>query len=308
MLSLAGRLGAALALLATPALAQPLLTPQEAASLIEGGAVALDIRSAEDGAPHPFEAGRVPGSVRADYRETPWRVTRDGVVGMLPETEAIAGTIRALGVDAGEPVVIVNAGVGANGVDMGAATRVYWTFKVLGHDAVSILEGGFRAWEAAGLPVETGPSAAPEAGTFAASFRPELYATTEEVAAAIGTPGALLDGRPAAQFSGAAQSGAVARAGALPGATNYPVQSMLTDEGGRFVPAEEIARTLAGIEAEQGGATEIAYCNTGHWASLAWFAASEIAGREGVAVYDGSMAEWAADPERPVTPGGAPAL
>ncbi len=44
----------------------------------------------------------------------------------------------------------------------------------------------------------------------------------------------------------------------------------------------------------------IVFCNTGHWASIAWFALSEVAGNKNTAMYDGSMAEWTADPARPV--------
>ena len=310
MFTQTGGLWAALVLLAGPAAAEPLLSPQEvAARLGDPEVVVLDIRSAGAEGPAPFETARVPGAVNADYRAAGWRVARDGVPGMLPPVAQAEALIRGLGVDAGDHVVIANVGAGENGVDMGAATRVYWTFKVLGHDRVSIMEGGMRAWEAAGLPLEDGAAAAPAPGDFSAAFRPDLYATASDVALALTEPSALLlDGRPAVQFRGEAKSGVVARAGALPGAANYPVQSMLTDGGGRFAEADVIAATLSRIEAEAGAPTAVAYCNTGHWASLAWFAASEIAGHEGVAVYDGSMAEWTADPERPATPGGAPAL
>ena len=53
----------------------------------------------------------------------------------------------------------------------------------------------------------------------------------------------------------------------------------------------------AGIESTEG---EIAYCNTGHWATVAWFALSEVLGHENVKNYDGSMVEWTADPSRPL--------
>ena len=298
-------LAAAAILAAAPAIAQPLLSPEQlAGKLDEENLVVLDIRSQGEAATHPFEGGRVAGAVKADYRDG-WRVTRDGVPGMLPPLRDVAALIGGFGVDNDDHVVIANLGEGANGVDMGAATRVYWTFKLLGHEDVSILEGGWRAWEAAGLPVESGPAEAPEPAEFAVDFQDHLYADAADVGRAIADPnGLLLDGRPAAQFDGAEKSGVVARAGALPGAANYPVQSMVTDNGGRFADPAEIAARLSEIEARAGAPTTIAYCNTGHWASLAWFAASEIAGRPGVAVYDGSMADWAAAPVRPVIASG----
>jgi thiosulfate/3-mercaptopyruvate sulfurtransferase len=185
---------------------------------------------------------------------------------------------------------------------MGSATRTYWTFKVLGHDNVSILERGAAGWTAAGLP--TAAPATPEPGTFKAAFRPDLLATTSEIAAALVDGDTLVDGRPVAQFRGESKSPVAKKAGALPGAINYPVADMLDESGGAFLDAETLAARFTEIGVEE-GAPAIAYCNTGHWASVAWFALSEVVGAEGVAMYDGSMADWTAQRNRPLLPAGA---
>lgn len=300
---------AAFVLAAAPALAAgPLIAPAElAARLGDPDLVVIDVRSGVEngGSAEAFAEARIPGSVYADYQNAGWREKREGVPGMLPAPEKVAEMIRALGVDSDDSVVIYSAGAGPNGADIGSATRVYWTFKTLGHDDVAILDGGWAAWKAAALPVENGAPAAPAPGDFRAAYRPEMVADASDVAAAMTSGDALVDARPTAQFEGKAKSDVAARYGALPGATSYPITTMITEGGGRFLPAETIAARLAEL-----GVTEardpIAYCNTGHWASVVWFAMSELAGLDGVRLYDGSMADWTSVASRPVLPGGKP--
>jgi thiosulfate/3-mercaptopyruvate sulfurtransferase len=254
--------------------------------------VVIDVRdpTSDTGAMTP---GHVPGAVHAPYSTHGWRAEVDGVPGMLPQLDAIAATIGRLGVDADSHVVIVAQG--ADSTEFGAATRVYWTLKVLGHDAVSILDGGQNAWIDAGGATVPAP-AAPSPAVFTAAFRPDLLATADDVAAAIAGPAALVDGRPEAQFTGAEKPAAARVAGTIPTAVNIP-HSRLYD--GDFVTPEEMAalRAAVGLDAAQ---PTIAFCNTGHWASIAWFGLSEVGGGAEAAMYDGSMADWTQDARRPV--------
>lgn len=80
---------------------------------------------------------------------------------------------------------------------------------MLGHDAVTILDGGQRAWLDAGKDVST-DAIAPKAVAFNANFRPELLATAEDVAKARAEGVELIDARPVSQFKGEAKSGVVA--------------------------------------------------------------------------------------------------
>ena len=115
----------------------------------------LDIRSAIDGGgAEAYAKAHIPGAVHSDYDKAGWRVTRNGVPFMLPTTAELEKLIGETGIDEDNHVVIVPAGVSAT--DFGSAARVYWTLKVAGHPAVSILDGGFAAWQAAGYPVESG--------------------------------------------------------------------------------------------------------------------------------------------------------
>lgn len=259
--------------------------------------VVLDVRNKLGGSSEQaYREAHIPGSVYSDYLGAGWRTTVDGVPGQLPPVEDLERLIGGLSIDNDTHVVIVSGGTSA--LDMGSATRVYWTFKVLGHDAVSILDGGYRAYvEDAANPTETG-WIAPESKTFQAHFRPEMVADAKDVAAARAAGTALIDARPPAQYQGAQKHPAAKRPGTIPGAANVP-ESELTTERGRFVDADRVAALLDSVGVKP-DAEAVTFCNTGHWASLAWFAQSEILGNKNVRVYDGSMVDWSGRDDLPV--------
>ncbi|WP_207458467.1 rhodanese-like domain-containing protein [Azospirillum sp. SYSU D00513] len=278
----------------TPPLAPPLVDAAWLRTALgRTGLVVLDVRSPADGP-------TIPEAVHADYAKAGWRATVNGMPGFLPEVPVLEALIGGLGIGNPDHVVVVSSG--ANAADMGNATRVYWTFKALGHDAVSVLDGGMAAWTAdPSNPVGLEPATLPPK-LFKASPRPELRATLAEVekAVAAGTV-PLVDSRSAEQFAGKAKSPTARAAGTLPGAVHIDNASFYSAADKRFVTPETV-RTLA----SQAGATQdapIAFCNTGHLASVAWFAMSELAGIPGVRLYDGSMTEWTADPSRPLKNG-----
>ena len=260
------------------------------------GVVILDIRNKLDGGSRKaFEAGHIPGAVYSDYLKAGWRAKVDGVPGQLAPLPKLEALIGGLGIGNESHVVVVAAGVSA--LDMGSATRVYWTFKVLGHDAVSILDGGYKAYKNAGHPVERGWNA-PTPAVFKAALRREMIADRKAVRAAIkaGTP--LIDFRPPEQYRGKKAHKAAKRPGTIPGAVNLP-EGKLTQRGGYFVGAGRV-EALLGEVGLTGEGEQISFCNTGHWASLGWFAASEIGGNKKVKLYDGSMVDWSARKDLPI--------
>ena len=259
--------------------------------------VLLDIRSAIDGGDRAtFEAGHIPGAVYSSYTEAGWRQDADGVPGLLPDPADLERLIGALGIDNDTHVVVVPAG--KDSTDFGSAARIYWTFRVLGHDDVSILNGGYQAWIDAGNDIATGWNE-PDAATFTADFRPELVAEADDVAAAREAGVQLVDNRPGAQFRGEEAHPAARAAGTIPGALNLE-HSALTDEGTAFFVDDAVVRELMGQVDIASGERTITFCNTGHWAALGWFALSEVAGESDVAMYDGSMTDWANDDSRPL--------
>ncbi|MDX0499336.1 sulfurtransferase [Sinorhizobium medicae] len=238
----------------------------------------------------------IEGAVVAPYASAGWRIEVDGVPGMLPPLEQITKLIGDLGIDNDDHVVIIPWGTDSS--EFGGATRIYWTFKYLGHDEVSILDGGWRQYDAAGGARSAEP-AKPEPATFAAEPQEELLATTEEVAAALEAGKKLIDGRPAEQYEGKSKSPIVRANGTIPGSANIEHSKLYSKDHALFARPETVkALTEAvGLTADE---ENITFCNTGHWASVTWFALSEVLGNKKTSMYDGSMAEWTADPARAV--------
>lgn len=262
--------------------------------------VVLDVRSSIDdgGDRESFEQAHIPGSLYSSYTDDGWRETRDDVVGLLPPVEDLEQLIGRLGIGKDDTVVIVPAGTGAT--DFGSAARVYWTFKVLGHDRVSILDGGFAGWQQQGYEVASGEPASQEVAEFKASLREELIATTDEVEAARESQAQLVDARPADYFRGETISPAVRAAGTIPGSINLPHHSLLQDRDNAFyLDSEGLQSRINEAELDLKART-VSYCNTAHWAATDWFVLSEIAGFDNVTLYDGSMAEWTLSDSRPV--------
>lgn len=282
---------AALALAAGGAHAAPGAKPLVEADWVHAhkddpNVVVLDVRNAiTEDSRETFEQGHIPGAVYSNYLEAGWRTERADVPGQLPSVASLEALIGGLGIGNDDHVVVVAAG--ENALDMGSATRVYWTFKVLGHDKVSVLNGGHAAY-AENYPLATGWTER-EPALFTGTLQRDLIADRRQVASALRSGTGLMDNRPPEQYRGEAKHDAATQPGTLPGARNVPEASLT--EGGAFVSAERIAELLndAGLDSES---EQIAFCNTGHWASLGWFASHELLGNDKVAVYDGSMTDW----------------
>lgn len=259
----------------------------------------LDIRNGIDGGSKTvYLRGHIPCAQYTDYLKDGWRKEVDKVVGQLPATSDLEKLIGGLGIDNDTHVVIYHAG--KNAVDMGSATRVYWTFKVLGHDEVSILDGGFAAYAAEkGNEIEKGKGGEIEAKSFTASLREEMLVSKEDVANILDKDVALVDLRPQHQHVGINHHPKAKRVGTIPGSKNLPESWLTQNGGGKFRNADALAKLFATANVPSDG-DQVHFCNTGHWASLGWFASSELMGNKNAKLYDGSMVDWAADESMPM--------
>ncbi|MPZ10047.1 MAG: sulfurtransferase [Kiloniellaceae bacterium] len=268
--------------------------------------VVLDVRNELGGGSEAvYKAGHIPGAVYSDYLKAGWRTEIDGVPAQLPRLETLEALIGELGISSDSHVVVVSAGTDA--LDVSSAARVYWTFKVIGHDRVSILDGGYRAYTAdPANPVETG-WVDPLPDIFEADFRPELVADRAAVQAAQQAGRPLIDTRPSEYFLGKTRHTWAKRAGTIPGAVSLPDHLLVND--GHVAAAAQAAERLQAIGLADAGREDgkevIYFCNTGHWSALAWFIQSELLGRKSARVYDGSMVDWTAAPERQIQLGAA---
>ena len=294
-----------LALLIAPsyAFANPLVSPTWLSeNLDDEKVVIIDLRSRIDGGSYEtFLAGHIPGSIYSDYLKEGWRVDRDGVIGLLPEAEQFQLLARRLGVSDDTHVVFVPAGVSSS--DFGSAARAYWTFKVFGHNNLSILDGGFTAWrDFIPAKIEIGAFVAPKPGNFVARFNPEFYIGTSHVAEFVANPGQalLVDGRTHEQFYAGGKHPKAAKAGRIPSAVLMDQDNAYSLKSNRLKSRDE----LASIYGDLGDKTIVSYCNTGHWAATNWFVMSEILGQKNVKLYDGSMVEWTANSDLPLDTSG----
>lgn len=262
------------------------------------GVVVLDIRNELDGGSKTtYLRGHIPCAVYTDYLKGGWRTAVKKVPGQLPPTADLEKLVGNLGIDNDTHVVIYHHGKKA--VDMGSATRTYWTFKVLGHDKVSILNGGYLAYAVDPKnKLETGNNQ-PTAKTFNASLRKEMLVTKDDVANLVGKDVPLVDMRPDHQYIGINRHPKAKRNGTIPGAKNLPESWLTENGGGKFRSRETLAKLYELAEVPTSG-DQITFCNTGHWASLGWFAGSEILGNKNTKLYDGSMVEWSADESLPI--------
>ena len=267
--------------------AQPLVQPDWLkAHLRDRGVVVLDIR------PHDQTAGgHIPGAVPADYEKAGWRVkTPDGAGGALPPVEQIAATIAGFGVgDKDHPVIV--------GDDFGATARVYWTFKVLGHANVSILDGGWKRWSTGHYPVEAAAAPVRHAARFTPRYDGSIRAELPEVERTLADgKRTLIDARPPGQWEGTAKSPAVKAFGRLPHAVWIDQSDALTADGTALKPRAELVKLFG----KAGAAPITTYCNTGHLAATDWFVLSEVLHHPDVRLYDASLSQWANDPSRPI--------
>jgi len=111
----------------------------------------------------------------------------------------------------------------------------------------------------------------------------------------------LLDSRATNFFEGHAKSPQALRPGRLPGAVQLDHVMAFDSAAMALKPKAELEKLFAAVPATP----VINYCNTGHQAATNWFVLSEMLGRPGVSLYDGSMSEWTQEPDRPVDVGPA---
>lgn len=258
------------------------------------GVVMIDLRPTPD-----YLRGHVPGAVTTNYGKDGWRAPNSAKTpDMFPEdTGKLAGLIGSLGIDNATHVVLLPPG--ANSSDMGMGTRIYWTFKVLGHDNVSILNGGMMAYAKDKANALEPGQVTPAAKAFNVNLRKDMLVSRDDMKKALdaGTP--LVDSRTEDQYVGINRHPIAKSSGTIPGAKNLP-QSWLTENGGGMFRGKDQIEALHKVAGVTTSGPQIAFCNTGHWASIGWFAASEILGNKQAKLYDGSMVEWTADPAMPM--------
>ncbi|MEV7358741.1 sulfurtransferase [Kitasatospora sp. NPDC091276] len=258
--------------------------------------VLLDVRyrlvgAAQSGptAVEEYRAGHLPGArfvdLDRDLAAPPGAPGRGGRH-PLPDPEEFGAAMRRLGVDSDRPVVVYDGAASL------AAARAWWLLRWAGHRDVRVLDGGYAAWSAAGLPV-TAEVPAPAEG----HFKPvpgQLPVVDADGAAAWARGALLLDARAGDRYRGESEP-VDPRAGHIPGAVSAPTAENVAADG-RFRSAAELAERFRALGA---GERETAvYCGSGVTAAHQ-ILALEVAGLPAT-LYPGSWSEWSSDEARPV--------
>lgn len=206
---------------------------------------------------------------------------------MLPSPEVFAEAVSAMGIS-NKDLVVVYA---QPGMVMGPA-RVWWTFRVFGHDNIRVLNGGMPAWVAEGYALTEGLPKKPAPAVFKAKFKPELVvdiAGVEEISKT--GKSTIFDARSAARFAGTApEPRPNMRSGHIPGSFSMPATD-LVDAGGRIKPPKELQAMIYALPGADSAKPVVATCGSGVTACMIALVFAH-AGQKEVAVYDGAWSEW----------------
>jgi thiosulfate/3-mercaptopyruvate sulfurtransferase len=254
----------------------------------------VDVRGEVGGNPpakrSDYERAHIPGAVFTDWTAD-FVDGDDHLPGQLAPPDRFRAAAESLGIGDGDVVVTYDDYFNI------FAGRLWWALRANGHRAVRVLDGGWQSWRAERRP--TTPSQAPiSPARFTPRPVPDLCCNLEEVESAMARGAMLVDARPRHLYDGDTEA---PRTGHIPGAVNVPYTELVDHDSGLFASPEELREVLAGagIDPEDGGRDVISSCGSGVSASVVCMAL-DLLGRPEVPVFDGSFAEWVADPERPV--------
>jgi thiosulfate/3-mercaptopyruvate sulfurtransferase len=245
-----------------------------------------------------YAAGHIPGGAFVDLRaDLCDRENRRRFMYPMPPAGQFEEVMSRLGVGEGTRVVLYD--------DMFNmwATRVWWMLRHFGFDGAAVLSGGWKKWKQEGRPVSTAPCAYP-AARFSARPRPGRIADRDEVLASIGRDDrCLVNALDPEEYAGRGPN-RYGRTGHIPSSVNVPFLDVVDPGTHAYLPAEALRARF-----ERTGTLEakrvITYCGGGIAATSVAFALG-LLGVDDVALYDGSMTEWAADPTLPIVSGDRP--
>jgi thiosulfate/3-mercaptopyruvate sulfurtransferase len=245
---------------------------------------------------HDYAAGHLPGAVYAHLDRDLSDHSRSGHGRHpLPQAKDFCARLSAWGIAPEHQVVVYDARDGAM-----AASRVWFMLKLLGHERVAVLDGGFARWTQLELPIDT---VVPQRAR--TNYAAEYDATRLIESDGLLNPEApdatlLIDARAAERFRGEVEP--LDRvAGHVPGAINRPLANNLQADG-RFRAREELAAEFRALLGTRPPKQAALMCGSGVTACHNLLA-MEHAGLRGARLYADSWSGWISDPNRPIAKG-----
>jgi thiosulfate/3-mercaptopyruvate sulfurtransferase len=232
-----------------------------------------------------YDGGHIPGAVKIDWKSD----LQDPVRRDFVNQEQFSQLLSAKGISNDDTVILYG------GNNNWFAAYAYWYFKLYGHDAVKLLDGGRKKWELDGRPLTTDVVSRPSTSYAAQEPDLSIRAFRDEVIDSIGKKN-LVDVRSPDEFTGKILAPAhlpqeqAQKGGHVPTAKNIP-WSKAANEDGTFKSDDELAKLYDEQGYDDSKAT-IAYCRIGERSSHTWFVLRELLGKSDVKNYDGSWVEY----------------